>query len=82
MRLYIGTITHENNRDSYVFTEDINKAFPWETDQKAESYLRWTIACGGTICHSPFTKVSGVCSDFRVEPRPQGGFTISCESDI
>jgi hypothetical protein len=82
MRLYIRTITHENNRDSYVFTKMIEGGWNWNTYQDAESYLRWTVACGETICHSPFTKVSGVCSDFRVEPRPQGGFAISCESNI
>ena len=82
MRLYICTIIIESNRDKYVYTPEIKDSHSWNTEQEAQNYLRRPVESGETICHSPFTKVSGVCTDFRVEPRPQGGFAISCESNI
>jgi hypothetical protein len=82
MRYYIKTITHESNHDNFVYTKAIEGGWNWNTEEEAANYLRWTVACGETTSFSPITKVSGVCTDFRVELRPQGGFVISCETNV
>lgn len=82
MRRYICTITRENNHDNYVYTKTIEDAHHWETEKLAEDYLRFVLASGETIFHPPFSKVGGVCTDFRIEPQPQGGFAISCEQPL
>ncbi|MGC2171230.1 MAG: hypothetical protein WA555_16255 [Candidatus Sulfotelmatobacter sp.] len=82
MRHYIKTITHENNHDNFVFTRVIEGGWNWSTEEEAERYRRWTVACGETVSHSPLRRVSGVCTGFRVERRPQGGFVISCETGL
>jgi hypothetical protein len=82
MRHYISTITHVDNHDNFILTRAIESGWNWDTEEEAERYRRWTVACGETISHSPFSKVSGICTDLRVEPRPQGGFVISCETNL
>jgi hypothetical protein len=82
MRLYIKTISHGNNHDTYAWTSAIEGAWHWNTKEEAISKCR-VIEQGGITVKSPieFGK-SGLCADFRVEPRPQGGFAASCEHPL
>jgi hypothetical protein len=83
-RHYIKTINHENDHDTYEFTQSIEGAWHWETKGEAERNCCAIVERGGiTADASPAgIPTRGFCTDFRVESRPQGGFAISCEPNI
>ena len=82
MRLYIRAINHGENHDTYEWTSAIEAAWDWSTKEETINKCR-VIEQGGITVKSPveFGKI-GLCTDFRVEPRPQGGFAISCEHPL
>jgi hypothetical protein len=80
MRLFIKEIAREANHNTFTWTSAIEGAWNWDAEGQADRFLRWTLGWGGIAAKSPteFGKI-GLCTDFRVEPRPQGGFAVSCE---
>jgi hypothetical protein len=77
MRLYIYKITRGDKCPIYHFTRTIETAWFWDTRERVDEVCRATSHDGITI--EPTLGMSTPCTDFRVEPRPQGGFAISCE---
>jgi hypothetical protein len=80
MRGYISEITMrgDGSKRDVKFTKAIKNAEFSRTTASAERVcagLRFTV-------NSPFNPSEVPCTDFRVEPRPDGGFAISCESAI
>lgn len=82
MRHFIRTITHVDNHDDLVFTKTMEEGWNWETEEKARQYLLWTDPSGRTLARSPLNGASSVCTDFRVEPRPDGRYVISCNLNL
>ncbi|HVR23219.1 MAG TPA: hypothetical protein VMU26_07845 [Candidatus Polarisedimenticolia bacterium] len=78
MRHYIRTITRVENHPDFDFTEAMDGGWSWETEKQAQEYLAWTDPSGRAISRSPFNGVKSVCTDFRIERRPQGDYVISC----
>lgn len=78
MRLYIHKIVqHVETRKptTFEFRKAIEIAWFWKTREAAErALLIWK----GISVQGPFGRMSD-CTDFRIEPRPRGGFVISCE---
>jgi hypothetical protein len=84
MRLYIHKITkhgEEFKPDIYDFTKSIEGAWFWTTPESAERAQHFFSHEGGITIRPPFGP-SAACTDFRVEPRPQGGFAVSCEHPL
>jgi hypothetical protein len=81
MRVYIASITeaeeNTNTNNKYSFTESAENAHYWDTTESAENAKSMTCT-GGISIKSRDGRIA--CTDFRVESRPQGGFTISCEA--
>jgi hypothetical protein len=79
-RLYIKTISRDDNHHTFAFTSAIEGAWYWNTEEQPTRFFRVIGDWGGISVKSPieFGK-SGLCTDFRVESRPQGGFAVSCE---
>jgi hypothetical protein len=73
---YIRAIEHvyEKGIINYEFATVIDTARFWPTVGIAEGIRDQIIWTGGAIGTS-----KGICSDFQVEARPQGGFVISCK---
>jgi hypothetical protein len=83
MRLYIKTIDHGNTHDTYAWTSAIEGAWNWDTKEQATLARRVIVDWGGITVKSPIEcGKSGLCADFRVESRPQGGFAVSCEHPL
>jgi hypothetical protein len=82
MLLYIGALEHvrEKGTINYTFAPDIDGARFWPTVRIAEGIRDQIVWSGGITLTSPLGK-RGHSTDFRVEPRRQGGFVISCEFD-
>jgi hypothetical protein len=80
MRLYIYTITsHDDKPTTYEFTKFKEGAWHWDMRESAERALDMILnGSGGITVKAPDGRCD-CCTDFRVEPRPQGGFAISCE---
>lgn len=82
MRLYIGHISSSDQRKpefKYDFTESIEDSWQWDKKESAELQLTMILTCGiAAESPGPFRK-SAQCTAFQIEPRPQGGFAISCE---
>ena len=80
MRLFIKGIRRGENHDTFTWTSAVEGAWTWGAEGQADRFLRWTLGWGAITVKSPiqFGKI-GLCTDFRVEPRPQGGFAVSCE---
>jgi hypothetical protein len=76
MRLYIQQVTqHSQGKEPTTFrlAESIDNAWFWRTQEDAERAL--------SVWNGIKTTKDGTeCSDVKVEPRPNGGFVISCES--
>ncbi len=83
MRLFIKEICREGNHDSFTWTASPEGAWSWDTEGQATRCLRWILGWGGITVRSPieFGRV-GLCTDFRVESRPQGRFVVSCEHPL
>ena len=77
MRLYIHRIVPdvENRKPTtFAFIKTIEVAWFWKTREAAERALRiWQ----GILVQLPIGHAA--CTEFRIEPRPKGGFVISCE---
>jgi hypothetical protein len=78
MRLYIHRIVpdvEQHKPTTFAFIKAIEVAWFWKTREAAERALRiWQ----GILVQLPLGPAVA-CTDFRIEPRPQGGFVISCE---
>ena len=80
MRLYIRKSTNGPRCPEYEFAKSIEAALYWDTGQR-----EWVdrvfdlISHEGITVNQPFGRGMMPCSDFRIEPRPQGGLVISCE---
>jgi hypothetical protein len=83
MRLFIKEIRRVDNHDTFTWTSAIEGAWNWDAEGQATRYLRWILGWGEITVKSPteFGKASP-CTDFRVEPRPQGGFALSCKHPL
>lgn len=83
MRLYIKAIDHGDTHDTFTWTSAIEGAWNWNVQEQAARFCRWILGWGGITVESPieFGKI-GLCTDFRVESRPQGGFAVSCEHPL
>jgi hypothetical protein len=79
MRLYIKALEHvrEKGTINYEFAPDNDGARFWPTVGIAEGIRDQIVLAGGTI-----VTAKGISSDFRVEPRPLGGFVVSCELNL
>jgi hypothetical protein len=83
MRLYIGNIADENNGSkTYDFTESIGIAWHWTTRESAELAESMFVSGGITAKSPDMFGRSGQCTDFQIEPGPQGRFVISCECPL
>jgi hypothetical protein len=59
---------------SFEFIHAMESAWFWRTKEAAQrAFAIWQ---GITVQASA---IAAACTDFRFEPRPQGGFVISCE---
>jgi hypothetical protein len=80
MRVFIHKITYRWNEGRpplYDFTASAKSSWRWETRAQAEQARRIFEQVGGIVIEQPFVERL-FCEDYRVEPRPQGGFGISC----
>ncbi len=81
MRVNLKQVKHGEDKlkpiHEYGFTESVERALFWDTSESAE-LDRSKIDSGGITVKSRDGRIA-YCTDFRVEPRPQGGFAISCE---
>jgi len=82
MRLYIKTVSRGNNHDTFELTSTIEGAWNWNVYEQPARFCRWIVGWGGIFVKSPITGETGFCTDFRVEPRPQGGFAVSCQTSL
>jgi hypothetical protein len=80
MPLYISAIEYfrENGINKYNFHPALERGRYWRTAPLAMGICEQIIRSGGITVTSPLGK-SSLCADFRAEPRPQGGFVVSCE---
>lgn len=81
MRLYISRITEgvEGLKPStYELGKTIEEAWYWQTRDAADRALELVSVVGIDIRPPNGFEPKISCSVFRVEPRPQGGFAISC----
>jgi hypothetical protein len=79
MRLFIYEITYrwnENQPPRYDFTASAESSWSWKTKEQANSARR-LIEQDGIAIMSPLGPTL-YCEDYRIEARPQGGFSISC----
>jgi hypothetical protein len=79
MNAYIARVTERPlQKTIYDFGKAIETAWFWdekgEADEVCLALSQW-----GIITQRSFGGGMSHCSDFRVVPRPQGGFAISCE---
>jgi len=78
VRAYIGKITERKHKQAlYDFKESVEGAWFWTTKEEAES-VRQFLSEVGIKVYLPSGNCAP-CTDFCVEPRPEGGFAISCE---
>jgi len=80
MRLYISKITkHTDERkpDTYDFAKFIEGALWWPTKEAAQR--NYDLHCLIEIRVELPTGQRVPCTDFGIEPRPAGGFVLSCE---
>jgi len=77
MHHYIRTVTRVENHPDFDFTEAMAEGWSW-TEKRAQEFLAFTDPSGRTLAHSLFNPVRSVCTDFRIERRPQGDYVISC----
>lgn len=82
MRLYIKTISRGNNHDTFQWTSAIGGAWNWNVPEQPGRLCCWIVGWGGIFVKSPVAGASGFCTEFRIEPRPQGGFAVSCEHPL
>lgn len=83
MRLYIYKITKnadELKPDTFAFKMSMENAWFWTTRESADRAWRLFSGIGGINVKSPHEiGRTAPCTDFFIEPRPEGGFVISCE---
>ena len=80
MRLYISNVTNGVRCPTYDFAKPIEAAMFWNTREWVTRVCD-AISSDGITINPPFAN-SAPCTDFRIEPRPQGGFVISCEYPV
>ena len=78
MRAYIANVTNGPTRPIYDFARPIGAGMFWETREQVGRVCEHIAQQGIDIQH-PYRGGQWPCSDFQVEPHPQGGFAISCE---
>jgi hypothetical protein len=81
MRLYIRSRVNGPRCPEYEFVETSDAALCWNSQRWVEQVCRLIAEEGITIAR-PFSREAQLCSNFQVEPRPLGGFAISCEVPI
>ena len=82
MRLYIRKRTNGPHCPEYEFAKSIEAALYWQSSDWVGRVCDLIDHEGITI-DPPFRGgVRPHCSGFLVEPRPQGGFVISCEVPV
>jgi hypothetical protein len=82
MRLYIRNVTYhhsENKPPTYDFTSITSNAHRWDTKEEADKDLKLIEHQGISVTPPAHLGPSANCTDLRIEPRPEGGFVISCE---
>lgn len=83
MRVYIYKITkqqQERKPDLYDFTSTIRSAWHWATKDAADRACRLFSEIGIRI-ELPSGEYA-LCSEYRAETRPEGGFAVSCEHPL
>lgn len=78
MRLYIRSRVNGPRCAEYEFVGASDAALYWDSERWVEKVCRLIAEEGVTIAR-PFSREAQPCSGFQVEPRPLGGFVISCE---
>ena len=81
MRLYIRSRVNGPRYPEYEFVHGSEAALHWNSKSWVEQACR-LIAQEGITIAGPFPAACQPCRDFEVEPRPLGGFVISCEVPI
>ena len=81
MRLYIRSRVNGSRCPEYEFVGTNEAALYWNSKSWVEQVCR-IIAQEGITVERPLSRGPQPCSDFQVEPRPLGGFVISCEVPI
>lgn len=80
MRLYVHAVTNGVERPTYTFAPLIKQAREY-TKALADCVCQDFLARGGPAVVGPYGR-SVLCTDFRIEPHPDGGFAISCENPL
>lgn len=81
MRLYIRKRSNGPRCPEYEFAKSIEAAQFWESSERVDRVCV-LISHEGITITQPFQGGVRPCTDFRVESRPQGGFSISCEVPV
>ena len=81
MRLYIRSRVNGPRCPEYEFVRNSEVALFWNSKSWVMLICR-VIAQEGITVAQPFPTGRQPCSEFQVEPRPLGGFVISCEVPI
>jgi hypothetical protein len=81
MRLYIHSRVNGPRYPEYEFVRGTDAALYWNSKSWVEQVCRIIVQEGIAIT-LPFAAERQPCCDFQVEPRPLGGFVISCEVPI
>jgi hypothetical protein len=81
MRLYIRSRINGPRCPEYEFVRGSEAALFWNSRTWVEQVCRVIVQEGITIAR-PFSPERQPCSDFRAEPRPLGGFVISCDVPV
>jgi len=81
MRLYIRSRVNGPRCPEYQFVGTSDAALFWNSERWVDQVCR-AIAQEGITIAPPFSREPQPCSDFQVEPRPLGGFVISCEVPV
>lgn len=81
MRLYIRSRVNGPRCPEYEFVGTSDAALYWNSKHWVDQ-VRRVIAQEGISIATPFSAERQPCSDFQVEPRPLGGFVISCEVPV
>ena len=81
MRLYIRSRVNGPRCPEYEFARGSEAALYWNSKSWVERVCRIIEQEGITIA-KPFSTERQPCTGFQVEPRPLGGFIISCEVPV
>lgn len=81
MRLYIRSRVNGPRCPVYEFVGTSESALFWNSQRWVKQVCR-VIAQEGITIATPSSAECQPCSDFQVEPRPLGGFVISCEVPV